>query len=62
MRCVVVIGMGIIFSIGNDVYEVFLLLKEGWFGVVYNEEYVEMGFCLYVCGVIDVDVEGLVDC
>ncbi len=44
MRRVVVTGLGIVSSIGNNKAEVIASLKEGRSGIVASEVYKEMGF------------------
>ena len=48
MRRVVVSGMGIVSSIGNNTQEVLASLREGRSGVVFAEEYKELGFRCHV--------------
>lgn len=45
MKRVVIIGLGIIFSIGNNKEEVLVLLKEGKLGIEFVFEFVEVGMC-----------------
>ena len=61
MRRVVVTGIGIVSSIGNDQHEVRESLREGKSGIVFNEEYKERGFRSQVCGSIKLDVDAAVD-
>ena len=61
MRRVVVTGIGIVSSIGNDQNEVRESLREGRSGIVFNEEYKERGFRSHVCGSIKLDVDQAVD-
>ena len=44
MRRVVVTGMGIVSSIGNNAQEVLTSLREARSGVVFAEEYAKLGF------------------
>ena len=44
MRRVVVTGMGIVSSIGNNTQEVTASLREGKSGIVRAEKYAELGF------------------
>ncbi len=48
MRRVVVSGMGIVSSIGNNTQEVLASLREGRSGVVFSEKYKELGFRCHV--------------
>src|SRR5437868_12543081 len=61
MRRVVVTGMGIVSSIGNNVAEVTESLKAGRSGIEFMPEYKERGFRSHVAGTLKVDVEKLVD-
>ncbi len=61
MRRVVVTGMGIVSSIGNDQDEVLESLQLGRSGIVAAEEYAERGFRSHVHGAIDIDLNALID-
>ncbi len=62
MRRVVVTGIGIVSSIGNNKHEVLESLKSGRSGIRFSEEYKEMGFRSHVCGpIIGLDLEALID-
>src|SRR3546814_5433644 len=61
MRRVVVTGLGIVSSIGNNQEEVLRSLKEGRSGIVFCEEYKELGFRSQVHGSIDLDPAGHID-
>ncbi|MBC8716341.1 beta-ketoacyl-ACP synthase I [Ochrobactrum sp. Marseille-Q0166] len=61
MRRVVVTGMGIVSSIGNNVQEVTTSLREAKSGISRAEEYGELGFRCQVHGIPKIDVEALVD-
>ncbi|WP_417524931.1 beta-ketoacyl-ACP synthase I [Marinovum sp.] len=61
MRRVVVTGMGIVSSIGNNVEEVLASLKAGKSGITANEEMKEHGFRSQVAGNIKLDVADHVD-
>ncbi len=61
MRRVVVTGMGIVSSIGNDQDEVLESLRLGRSGIVAAEEYAERGFRSHVHGAIDIDLNALID-
>ncbi|GAA4099757.1 beta-ketoacyl-ACP synthase I [Zhongshania borealis] len=52
MKRVVVTGMGIVSSIGNDMSEVLTSLQEGKSGIAFNEKYKEMGFRSQISGSI----------
>ncbi len=55
MRRVVVTGIGIVSSIGNDQEEVRRSLQEGRSGIVFVPEYKEMGFRSHVHGSVKLD-------
>jgi 3-oxoacyl-[acyl-carrier-protein] synthase I len=61
MRRVVVTGMGIVSSIGNNVGEVTTSLREGRSGIVRADKYAELGFRCQVHGEPKLEWEGLVD-
>src|SRR6187402_355536 len=61
MRRVVITGLGIVSSIGNDADEVAKSLKEGRSGIVFAPEYAEHGFRCQVHGKPKIDVAEHVD-
>ncbi|WP_343564048.1 beta-ketoacyl-ACP synthase I [Kiloniella sp. b19] len=61
MRRVVVTGLGIVSSIGNNKEEVTESLKNGTSGIEYCETYAELGFRSHVHGSINIDLDALVD-
>ncbi|MDX1810332.1 MAG: beta-ketoacyl-ACP synthase I [Gammaproteobacteria bacterium] len=61
MRRVVVTGMGIVSSIGNNQEEVKKSLYEGKSGLAFSEEYAEMGFRSHVYGPLNIDTKELID-
>jgi 3-oxoacyl-[acyl-carrier-protein] synthase I len=61
MRRVVVTGMGIVSSIGNNTQEVLASLREARSGVVRADKYAELGFRCQVHGAPNLDPEGAVD-
>ncbi|MCQ0093270.1 beta-ketoacyl synthase N-terminal-like domain-containing protein [Roseovarius sp. M141] len=61
MRRVVVTGLGIVSSIGNNADEVLASLKDGRSGITANEEMAEHGFRSRVAGAINLDVAEHVD-
>ncbi len=61
MRRVVVTGMGIVSSIGNNCAEAESALRETRSGIVASEEYRELGFRSQVHGSIDIDLEAEID-
>lgn len=60
-RRVVVTGLGIVSSIGNNKEEVAASLREGRSGIVASEEYAEMGFRSRVHGALNIDLKALID-
>src|SRR5213593_4668982 len=61
MRRVVVTGMGIVSSIGNNTQEVLAALREAKSGLVRADKYAELGFRCQVHGAPTLDPEGTVD-
>ena len=61
MRRVVVTGLGIVSSLGNNAKEVTESLREAKSGIVHSETYKEMGFRSQVHGAINIDLEEHVD-
>ena len=61
MRRVVVTGIGIVSSIGTSHQAVTAALRHGSSGIVYSEEYEELGFRSRVCGSIDIDLTEEID-
>jgi 3-oxoacyl-[acyl-carrier-protein] synthase-1 len=61
MRRVVITGLGIVSSIGNNKQEVADSLRAGRSGIEYVEEYQQLGFRSQVAGTIDLDVDALID-
>lgn len=61
MRRVVITGMGIVSSIGNNKQEVTESLKQGRSGVEFCDEYKEYGLRSQVHGQIHIDIESLID-
>jgi 3-oxoacyl-[acyl-carrier-protein] synthase-1 len=61
MRRVVVTGMGIVSSIGNNTNEVLASLREAKSGIVKADKYVELGFRSQVHGAPTLDPSGIVD-
>lgn len=61
MRRVVVTGIGIVSSLGNNQSEVRQALKDGRSGIVFVPEYKEMGFRSHVHGAITLDPDTAVD-
>ena len=61
MRRVVVTGMGIVSSIGNNTQEVLASLREGRSGIVRAEKYAELGFRSQVHGAPTLDPDPMID-
>jgi len=61
MRRVVVTGMGIVSSIGNNTQEVLASLREAKSGIVRADKYAELGFRCQVHGAPRLDAEEVVD-
>ena len=61
MKRVVVTGMGIVSSIGNNQREVLAALKNGASGVTRSAEYAELGLRSHVHGSIDIDLDARID-
>lgn len=61
MRRVVVTGLGIVSSIGNNRDEVVDSLKTGHSGIVHADVYQEMGFRSHVHGPINIDIDEVID-
>ena len=60
MRRVVVTGMGVVSSIGNNTQEVLASLREARSGISRADKYVELGFRCQVHGEPQLDWEGMV--
>ena len=61
MRRVVVTGMGIVSSIGNNTQEVLASLREAKSGISFSDEYAKLGFRCQVFGMPTLDPAGAVD-
>ncbi|MGB5539925.1 MAG: beta-ketoacyl-ACP synthase I [Gammaproteobacteria bacterium] len=61
MRRVVITGIGIVSSLGNNKEEVSNSLREGRSGIEYIEEYKELGFRSQVAGTVVIDTDALID-
>ena len=61
MRRVVVTGLGIVSSIGNNKQEVTDSLKEGRSGISFSQEYADLGFRSHVHGAVNIDTAELID-
>ncbi|MDN3525116.1 beta-ketoacyl-ACP synthase I [Halomonas sabkhae] len=61
MRRVVVTGLGIVSCLGNDAQQVLEALRQGRSGIRFKEDYAERGFRSQVAGVVDIDLDAVVD-
>src|SRR3569832_568133 len=61
MRRVVVTGMGIVSSIGNNTQEVLASLREAKSGITHSEQFAKHGFRCQVQGAPTLDPAGSVD-
>ncbi len=61
MKRVVVTGMGIVSSIGNNQQEVAESLREGRSGISFSQEYADLGFRSCVYGDVALDAKELID-
>ena len=61
MKKVVITGLGIVSSIGNNKQEVLESLKNGKSGIELNPEYAELEFRSHVCGSINIDLNAFID-
>src|ERR1700743_3952870 len=61
MRRVVVTGMGIVSSIGNNTQEVVASLREAKSGIVAAQDYVRLGFRSQVHGSLKMNLDEMVD-
>ncbi|MFM9270788.1 beta-ketoacyl-ACP synthase I [Halomonas elongata] len=61
MRRVVVTGLGIVSCLGNDAQQVLEALRLGRSGIRFKDDYAERGFRSQIAGVVDIDLEALVD-
>ncbi len=61
MKRVVITGLGIVSSIGNNRQEVANSLRQGKSGIEFAPEYAEMGFRSHVHGSININIEELID-
>ncbi len=61
MKRVVVTGMGVVSSLGNDVAEVTESLKKGKSGIQFCEDYAELGMRSQIAGRVHIDTKALID-
>lgn len=61
MKRVVITGMGVVSSLGNNVAEVTQSLKDGKSGIQFCEDYAELGMRSHIAGRIHIDQKELID-
>jgi 3-oxoacyl-[acyl-carrier-protein] synthase I len=61
MKRVVVTGLGIVSSIGNNRDEVVDALKQGRSGISFAEDYAELGFRSQIRGAVNIDLDAFID-
>ena len=61
MKRVVVTGLGVVSSIGNNAAEVTQSLREGKSGIEFVPQYKELGFRSQIAGTLKINVDELVD-
>ena len=61
MKRVVVTGMGVVSSIGNNKEQVLSSLRDGKSGIQHSPEYAEMGFRSHVYGPVNIDTKAEID-
>jgi 3-oxoacyl-(acyl-carrier-protein) synthase len=61
MKRVVITGLGILSSIGNNTKEVLEALKIGKSGITFSQEMKDSGMRSHVCGNVKLDTTGLID-
>ena len=61
MKRVVVTGMGVVSSLGNDIAEVSESLRQGKSGIQFCEDYAELGMRSHVAGRIEIDQKELIN-
>lgn len=61
MKRVVVTGLGIVSSIGNNRDEVVNSLKEGRSGICFSDIYQEMGFRSHIHGPVNINIDDFID-
>ena len=61
MRRVVVTGMGVVSSLGNDIAAVTASLKSGTSGIQFCDDYVEIGMRSQIAGRVHIDCKELIE-
>jgi len=61
VKRVVITGLGIVCSIGNNKQEVLDSLRQGYCGIEFHQEYADLGFRTHIHGGIHLDVNTLIE-
>lgn len=61
MKRVVITGLGIVSSIGNNLQEVLESLRQGRSGIEFHQEYADLGFRTNIHGAINIDLAALIE-
>jgi len=61
VKRVVITGLGIVSSIGNNKQEVLESLRQGRSGIEFHQEYADLGFRSHVHGAIHIDLDTLIE-
>jgi len=61
VKRVVITGLGIVCSIGNNKQEVLDALRQGYCGIEFHQEYADLGFRTHIHGGIHLDVNTLIE-
>jgi 3-oxoacyl-[acyl-carrier-protein] synthase-1 len=61
VKRVVITGLGIVCSIGNNKQEVLESLRQGHSGIEFHQEYADLGFRTHVHGAIHIDLNALIE-
>ncbi|MBW6453073.1 MAG: beta-ketoacyl-ACP synthase I, partial [Methyloprofundus sp.] len=61
MKRIVITGLGIVSSIGNNSEEVLAALQEGRSGITFAEDYKKLGFRSHVRGAININLDDFID-
>jgi len=61
LKRVVITGIGIVSSIGNNKQEVNASLRSGHSGIVHHQEYADLGFRSHIHGALNIDTAELID-
>ncbi|NQV43670.1 MAG: beta-ketoacyl-ACP synthase I, partial [Rhodospirillales bacterium] len=61
MKRVVLTGMGVVSSIGNNIAEVTESLRQGRSGITFSEDFRDRGFRSQVWGRPDIDLDASID-